>query len=212
MIPMKYLNLRALIEQGSGAVVVDLLKAALNGLPRGILFVTLDLAAAKDYYRETDVALLVHLIRERWPQPACCLARCDHPLAWSRAAAALSQPLLSWRALAKQGDYTILGQSPRGDYARLLRALCLTHEEASAEQLAHDATIISPRKMNFDHRSTQRWLLRGIPPFGPNQADIGRIGNDLHNMARQRYIVEVSPGRFRAVLPTPSRGFSLNTR
>lgn len=138
-----YLNLAALLE-GTEAEATGVVQAALDEMPPTIFAVTLDLEASIGLLSPADVEALVSLIRGRWPRPAFCLARCREPLAWSQAAARLSQPLLAWGELAKQGGYHTLGRAPTGRYAELLRALCYRHERATAEQLARDPQIVSP--------------------------------------------------------------------
>ncbi len=195
-----YLNLKTLLA-GAEATATEAFQAALAAMPPGIVAITLDLGASKDLFAEEEVEALVHAIRDRWPRPACCLARCDNPQAWSRAAAHLSQPLLSWRALVRQDGYRVLGRVPTGTYAVLLRALCYRHERATAEQLAHDPAIVSPHKMNHDAHSLMEYARTGRPSLGPTLADIDSISNDLRNMALQRYIQQIAPGVYRAVAP-----------
>src|SRR5207245_222577 len=104
------------------------------------------------------------------------------------AAASLSQPLLAWRALARQAGYQVIGRAPTGTYAVLLRALGLRHERATAEQLARDPQIVSPQKLNHDARSLMEWARTGRPPLGPTLADIDASANaPLHHGAAALY-------------------------
>ena len=198
-----YLNLATLLTTPGEASAAQRVRHALDVLSPPVATVTLDLALSKDLFADADVESIVQVLHETWPTPAWCIVRCDNPVAWNRAAARLSQPLVAWRAFVKQSGYQVLGQAPRGTYATLLSALCTTHVQATAEQLAHDTRLVSPGKMNVDSHSIQQWVLHGQPPFGPMSANVSRIANDLRNMAQQRYIVQVSPGIFRAVTPTP---------
>jgi len=193
-----YLNLAALLE---GAEATDVVQAALDEMPPTIFAVTLDLDASKDLLSSAEVEALVHMIRDHWPHPAFCLARCHEPQVWSRAAARLSQPLIAWNALARQGGYRVLGRAPTGTYAVLLRALGFRHERATAEQLARDPQIVSPHKVNYDAHSLMEYARTGRPSLGPTLADINSIANDLRTMALQRYIQQIAPGIYRAVAP-----------
>jgi len=195
-----YLNLKALLE-GAEARATDVVQAALDEMPPTIFAVTLDLDATKDLVSSAEAEAVVQVIRDRWPHPAFCLARCHDPGAWSRAAARLSQPLLTWGALVRQGGYHVLGRAPTGTYAVLLRALCYRHERATADQLARDPEIVSPHKMNHDAPSLMEYARTGRPPLGPTLADSDSFSNDLRNMARQRYIQQITPGVYRAVAP-----------
>lgn len=197
-----YLNLKVLLA-GAEVTAADVVLAALDEMPATIYAVTLDLGATKDLVSPTEAEELVQVIRDRWPHPAFCLARCHDPQTWSRAAARLSQPLLAWGALVRQGGYHVLGRAPTGTYAVLLRALCYRYERATAEQLARDPEIVSPHKMKHDAHSLMEYARTRRPPLGPTLADIDSIANALRTMALQRYIQQIAPRVYRAIAPIP---------
>ena len=98
-----YLNLATLLTQSGEGSVAQKVRDALAALSSPVATVTLDLSLSKDLFADTDVELVVQVLRETWPTPACCLARCDNPLAWSRAAASVSQPLIGMENVCEAG-------------------------------------------------------------------------------------------------------------
>lgn len=163
------------------------------------LLISIKLAACS----ETEVEGIVQVVRASWPHPAFCLVHCDHLSLWNRVATRLSQPLLSWKTTVRCCGYQVLGQQPHGNYASLLHALCHRYDQATADQLARDPAILSPRKINVDAHSMMEFVRTGRPPIGATRAAITRIANDLHHMVRLRYIVSPQPGLFSAIHPQP---------
>lgn len=204
-----YLNLKSLLVDAE-AEAVDAVQAALNELPAAIYAVTLDLDGTQGLVSDAQIEALVQALRDRWPHPAFCLARCHDLQTWSRAAARLSQPLLAWAALSRQGGYHVLGRAPTGTCAVLLRALCYRHERATPEQLAQDPAIVSPHKVNYDAHSLMEYERTGRLPLGPTLADIDSIANDLRNMALRRYIQQIAPRVYRAVTPVSPNTAAFN--
>lgn len=95
-----YLNLKSLLVEATAA---DAAQAALDQLPASVYAVTLDLDGTRGLVSDAQVEALVQVIRDRWPHPAFCLARCRDVQIWSRAAGRLSQPLLAWTAMREAG-------------------------------------------------------------------------------------------------------------
>lgn len=198
-----YLHLRSLVETSGKAA--EGLQTALSRLGTDVSMVTLDLHKTNHLLSEEDVVSLVEVIKAAWPRPACCLVHCQNVVAWNRVAACLTQPLLCWNTTVRCGGYQVLGQMPRGDSARLLRALCLRYEQATAEQISRDREVISQRTLHLDPHVLMEWMTKGRPPFGPTRADVARIARELHQMVRCRYLLETRPGYFSAILPQPPK-------
>lgn len=203
---MAYLSLKALLEAFPGLAAAASLHSALQQLPPGTTAVTLDLDQSRDLYSDHETVDLVEVMRQCWPRPAFCLARCDSPLAWQHAAAAIGHPLLSWHSLNRQGGYQLIGRSVSGTTAVLLRALCLRYDRATAGQLSRDSEVTSPDQIAYDPCSLLEYARTSVYPVGPTQADEIRISDELRRMAQQRLILQLAPSWYGAVLPAPPSG------
>lgn len=202
---MIYLKLKDVLTQAEASTAALRLSSALHEAAQH-RFVTLDLVDTEEIMLHTGVEPLVEVIRDVWPHPACCLIGCMHPRAWQGAAVALGQPLLHWPTRVSPRGWQLFGVQLYGMSRDLFGALCrhASPVGVSAEQLAHNPSIVSQHRHRVDAQTIIRWRQTGrfpSPPVGPTKRDCDEVAHRLRQMAEHRYIVEVKPGRYSAVHP-----------